>query len=116
TVRRGGCLSIDNGWYAEKSAMLGRSPPRNSRPSARRPSLAPGLASVVRTTVAWRMTTRDRRLKRKIERARRVLGTKTNRETIERALDTVLAEEQVRRALRRAGASGGSEAGSVYRR
>ena len=40
------------------------------------------------------MTTRDRRLKRKIERARRVLGTKTNRETIERALDTVLAEER----------------------
>ena len=55
------------------------------------------------------MTTRDRRLKRKIERARRVLGTKTNRETIERALDTVLAEEQVRRALRRAGGSGGIE-------
>ncbi len=91
--------------------------------------MAPGLASVVRTTVAWRMTTRDRRLKasvgrttvawrmtardrrlkRKIERARRVLGTKTNRETIERALDTVLAEEQVRRALRRAGGTGGIE-------
>src|SRR5439155_8114926 len=67
------------------------------------------LPSVGRTTVAWRMTTRDRRLKRKIERARRVLGTKTNRETIERALDTVLAEEQVRRALRRAGGSGGIE-------
>jgi len=34
---------------------------------------------------------------------------KTNRETIERALDTVLAEEQVRRALRRAGGTGGIE-------
>ncbi len=55
------------------------------------------------------MTTRARRLKRKIERARRLLGTKTNRETIERALDTVLAEEQVRRALRRAGGAGGIE-------
>ena len=71
--------------------------------------MAPGLASVGRTTVAWCMTARDRRLKRKIERARRVLGTKTNRETIERALDTVLAEEQVRRALRRAGGTGGIE-------
>jgi hypothetical protein len=48
----------------------------------------------------------DRRVKKKIERARRLLGTRTERETIEQALDRVLAEERIIRELRRAGGVG----------
>jgi hypothetical protein len=51
----------------------------------------------------------DRRVKKKIERARGLLGTRTERETIEQALDRVLAEERIIRELRRAGGVGGIE-------
>jgi hypothetical protein len=58
------------------------------------------------------MTVRHKHLKldqRKIDRARRMLGTKTEQETLERALDMVLAEERIVRALRRGRAVGGFE-------
>ncbi|MBI4517162.1 MAG: hypothetical protein HY699_15255 [Deltaproteobacteria bacterium] len=43
----------------------------------------------------------------KIDRARRILRTKTQRETVERALDLVLAEEAIVRPHRRVKAVGG---------
>ncbi len=46
---------------------------------------------------------------RKIDQARRVLGTKTEQETLERALDMVLAEQRIVRVLRRGKAIGGFE-------
>lgn len=46
---------------------------------------------------------------RKIDQARRVLGTKTEQETLERALDMVLAEQRIVRVLRRGKAVGGFE-------
>jgi hypothetical protein len=55
------------------------------------------------------MAVRDKRLKRKLDRARRLLGTRTDEETVERALDALLAEERIVRALRRARAAGGFE-------
>ena len=48
-------------------------------------------------------------MKKKIERARGLLGTRTERETIEQALDRFLAEERIIRELRRAGGVGGIE-------
>jgi hypothetical protein len=44
---------------------------------------------------------------RKIDKARRVLGAKTEQETLERALDMVLAEDRIVRVLRRGKAVGG---------
>jgi hypothetical protein len=43
---------------------------------------------------------------RKLDRARRVLGAGTDTETLERALDLILAEERTRRALRSVGGKG----------
>jgi len=51
---------------------------------------------------------------RKIDQARRALGTKTEQETLERALDMVLAEERIVRVLRRGKAIGGFA--DVFRR
>ncbi len=56
------------------------------------------------------MTIRHKHLKldqRKIDKARRALGTKTEQETLERALDMVLAEERLTRALKRGKSVGG---------
>lgn len=43
----------------------------------------------------------------KIDRARKILGTKTERQTIEDALDLVAAEEPILRVLRKVGGVGG---------
>ncbi len=43
----------------------------------------------------------------KIDRARRILDVKTEQETVERALDIVLAEERIVRAHRRVRGVGG---------
>jgi len=43
---------------------------------------------------------------RKLDRARRVLGARTDTEPLERALDVILAEERTRRALRSVGGKG----------
>jgi hypothetical protein len=43
----------------------------------------------------------------KIDRARRLLGAKTEQETIERALDLALAEEPILRAHRKVKGRGG---------
>jgi len=51
---------------------------------------------------------------RKIDRARRMLGARTEQETIDRALDTVRAEARIVRVLRRVGGIGGFE--DVFRR
>jgi hypothetical protein len=51
---------------------------------------------------------------RKIDQARRMLGARTEQETVERALDMVLAEARIVRVLRRAGGVGGFE--DVFRR
>jgi hypothetical protein len=45
----------------------------------------------------------------KIDRAKRLLGTKTEQETIERALDLVVAEERILKAHRRLAGVGGLE-------
>lgn len=45
----------------------------------------------------------------KIDRARRVLGARTEQETLDRALDMVLAEDRIVRVLRRGRAIGGFE-------
>jgi hypothetical protein len=50
----------------------------------------------------------------KIDKARRALGTKTEQETLERALDMVLAEDRIVRVLRRGKAVGGFD--DVFRR
>ena len=63
------------------------------------------------------MAIRHKHLKlnqRKIDQARRALGTKTEQETLDRALDMVLAEERIVRILRRGKAIGGFE--DVFRR
>lgn len=43
----------------------------------------------------------------KLNRARRLLGVKTEQETIERALDLIVAEEPILKALRKARGVGG---------
>ena len=50
----------------------------------------------------------------KINRARRALGVKTERETLDRALDMVLAEDRILRVMRRGRATGGFE--DLFRR
>ncbi len=58
------------------------------------------------------MAIRDKHLKldqRKIDQARRVLGARTEQETLDRALDMVLAEARIVRVLRRGRAIGGFE-------
>jgi hypothetical protein len=58
------------------------------------------------------MAVRHKHLKldqRKIDRARRVLAAKTEQETLDRALDMVLAEDRIVRVLRRGRAVGGFE-------
>jgi hypothetical protein len=45
----------------------------------------------------------------KIDRARKLLGTKTEQETIDRALDLVLSEEAIVKAHRRLKGVGGFE-------
>lgn len=46
---------------------------------------------------------------RKIERARRILGTKTETETIDRALDLVAFRDEILRSLELAKGKGGVE-------
>jgi hypothetical protein len=75
---------------------------------------APGQALPPVFTMCYlmNMAVRHKHLKldqRKIDRARRMLGTKTEQETLERALDMVLAEERIVRVLRRGRAVGGFE-------
>ena len=63
------------------------------------------------------MAIRHKHLKldqRKIDQARRALGTTTEQETLERALDMVLAEDRIIRVLRRGKKMGGFE--DVFRR
>jgi hypothetical protein len=63
------------------------------------------------------MAIRHKHLKldqRKIDKARRTLGTKTEQETLDRALDMVLAEDRIVRVLRRGRGMGGFE--DVFRR
>jgi hypothetical protein len=63
------------------------------------------------------MAIRHKHLKldqRKIDKARRALGAKTEQETLDLALDMVLAEGRILRVLRRGGAMGGFE--DVFRR
>jgi len=63
------------------------------------------------------IATRHKHLKldqRKIDQARRMLGARTEQETIDRALDAILAEARIVRVLRRAGGMGGFE--DVFRR
>jgi hypothetical protein len=58
------------------------------------------------------MAIRDKHLKldqRKLDQARRILGARTEQETLDRALDMVLAEARIVRVLRRAGGIGGFE-------
>ena len=43
----------------------------------------------------------------KLSRAKHLLGVKTEQETIERALDVLLGEEPILKALRKAGGVGG---------
>jgi hypothetical protein len=55
------------------------------------------------------MATRHKHLKldqTKIDKARRVLGTKTEQETVERALDLAIAEEPILRAHRKVRGTG----------
>ncbi len=66
---------------------------------------------------AMNMDLRHKHLKlnqRKIDQARRALGTKTEQETLDRALDMVLADQRIVRVLRRGKAMGGFE--DVFRR
>jgi len=61
---------------------------------------------------AVNMELRHKHLKlnqRKIDQARRALGTKTEQDTLDRALDMILAEERIVRTLRRGKAIGGFE-------
>jgi hypothetical protein len=58
------------------------------------------------------MAIRDKHLKldqRKIDQARRILGTRTEQETLDRALDMILAEARIVRVLRRGRGIGGFE-------
>ncbi|MEA2625583.1 MAG: hypothetical protein QOD06_1628 [Candidatus Binatota bacterium] len=58
------------------------------------------------------MAVRHKHLKldqRKIDKARRVLAAKTEQETLDRALDMVLAEDRIVRVLRRGRGIGGFE-------
>lgn len=45
----------------------------------------------------------------KIDRAKKLLGAKTEQETIERALDLVIGEERILKAHRKLGGIGGFE-------
>lgn len=45
----------------------------------------------------------------KIDRAKKLLGAKTEQETIERALDLVIGEERILKAHRKLGGVGGFE-------
>lgn len=61
---------------------------------------------------AVNMAIRHKHLKldqRKIDQAKRALGTKTEQETLDRALDMVLAEDRIVRVLRRGKSIGGFE-------
>jgi len=63
------------------------------------------------------MAIRHKHLKldqRKIDQARRMLGARTEQETVDRALDMVLAEARIVRVLRRGRGIGGFE--DVFRR
>ena len=63
------------------------------------------------------MAVRHKHLKldqRKIDKARRTLGAKTEQETLDRALDMVLADDRIVRVLKRGRAMGGFE--DVFRR
>jgi len=56
------------------------------------------------------MAIRHKHLKldqRKIDKARRLFGLKTEQETVERALDLVIAEEPILRAHRKVRGTGG---------
>jgi hypothetical protein len=56
------------------------------------------------------MSVRHKHLKidqRKLDRAKRILKLSTEQETIDRALDAVLAEEEILRAHRKARSAGG---------
>ena len=56
------------------------------------------------------MAVRHKHLKldqRKIDKARRLFGLKTEQETVERALDLVIAEEPILRAHRKVRGTGG---------
>jgi hypothetical protein len=58
------------------------------------------------------MAIRDKHLKldqRKIDQARRILGTRTEQETLDSALDMILAEARIVRVLRRGRGIGGFE-------
>ena len=58
------------------------------------------------------MAIRHKHLKldqRKIDKARRALGAKTEQEALDRALDMVLAEDRIVKVLRRGRAIGGFE-------
>jgi hypothetical protein len=58
------------------------------------------------------MAIRDKHLKldqRKIDQARRILGARTEQETLDRALDMVLAEARIVRVLHRGRGIGGFE-------
>ena len=58
------------------------------------------------------MAIRHKHLKldqRKIDKARRALGAKTEQEAVDRALDMVLAEDRIVKVLRRGRAIGGFE-------
>jgi hypothetical protein len=58
------------------------------------------------------MAIRHKHLKldqRKIDKARRLLGVRTEREALDRALDMVLAEDRIVRVLKRGRAIGGFE-------
>jgi hypothetical protein len=64
-------------------------------------------------TLAWIMNmTRRKHLRldqAKLDRAKKLLGAKTEQETVERALDLVLSEEPILKAHRRVKAVGGFE-------
>jgi hypothetical protein len=58
------------------------------------------------------MSSRHKHLKldqSKIDQARKILGARTEQETVEQALDMVLAEHRIQRAHRRVKAVGGFE-------
>jgi hypothetical protein len=58
------------------------------------------------------MAIRDKHVKldqRKLDQARRILGARTEQETVDRALDMVLAEARIVRVLRRGKGIGGFE-------
>jgi hypothetical protein len=88
--------------------------------SAQPPPVCGASGTLLTMFTAWysvNMAIRHKHLKlnqRKIDQARRALGTKTEQETLDRALDMVLAEQRIVRILRRGKAIGGFE--DVFRR